>query len=596
MENRRLIFGLFLVLLIFSVTNVSAELNDSLVNKAYSCLQNKTQNCSTSLDENIFTLLSLKTCEAQVLNASSSTTQCWPKSSCNLVQTSKALLALENANSDTTKGLDWILSKQAVPTNLEWYLQIETNEASSCSVKYSGYSPTINLAEDKKVSMTGTNPCLSVSENEYWLKISSSTSCQNYTYTISCENDFKTNTLFKQTSSDIIHISSNLDSSSENGETTAKINSSCFSDSTSCSYEGTLWASLFLNYLKKDVTPYLPYLITMAENNSRYLPEAFLYMFAGESYKSDLLIKQINNKYWEESGDRYFDTALALLALQSTNDLAKENSIDWLMETQDSQGCWQGNVRNTGFILYSIAPRNSITPGTGTTKPDCETSGFSCLSSIGCSTAGGTVLDNYQCASSFLQCCSSPPITSTCLEKAGILCNSNQQCVGGTTASSSDSVSGATCCLGGACIIKDVDDEDEEKENACEIAGGICRSVNCQSGESSDSTLTCDFSSQTCCVTTKSSTNYLWIWILLILIVLSGIGIIFRDKLREFWFRIFHSRPKSSPPFSGSREYNPMHMIPRRIIPSSRPSGPAPVRRNSGELDDVLKKLKDLSK
>jgi len=36
-------------------------------------------------------------------------------------------------------------------------------------------------------------------------------------------------------------------------------------------------------------------------------------------------------------------------------------------------------------------------------------------------------------------------------------------------------------------------------------------------------------------------------------------------------------------------------MIPRRILPA-RHTGPAPARRSSGELDDVLKKLRDMSK
>lgn len=596
MKNKGLIWGIFFVIALFLSVNASAAINDTKINQAYSCLQNKTQNCSTSLDDNIFTLLSLKTCSQAVSNASSPSEQCWPKSSCNVKQTSMALWALSEAGSDTSSGVEWLLSKQSSPTNIEWYLQMETASAATCSVKYSGYNSVVNIAEDKKIS-TNAVACLTVSENGYWLKVASSPQCQQYTYEISCDKDFLSSKLFKEQSSDVVHVTSGLSSSSSGGTTTEKINSSCFSDFNSCSYEGTLWAALLLKSKDYDVSSYLPYLITMSESNSRYLPEAFLYILAGDSYKADLLVKQKSSKYWEESGDRFYDTALALLALQPADDTQKTSAIDWLMDSQDSQGCWQGSIKDTGFILYSIAPRAISSPGTGTSKPDCESSGFFCLSSIGCSNAGGKTLDNYQCASGLLKCCDTPQQTSTCAEQGGIICSANQNCVGGTEVSSSDSGIG-TCCLGGSCIVPDNGNNGNtgEEQNACEIAGGTCRSVNCDSGETSDSTLSCDFSSQNCCIkTTGSSSSLLWLWILLAFVVLLALAIIFREKLREFWFRIKSNFRKSPPSHPGGNPFMHMPMIPRRILPA-RPSGPAPARRNRGELDDVLKKLRDMSK
>ena len=595
MKNKGLMIALFLVFALFLVGNSSAAINDTKVNKAYSCLQNKTQSCSTSLDDNIFTLLSLKTCSQAVSNASSPSTQCWPKSSCNVKQTSMALWALSEAGASTSSGIDWLLSQQASPTNIDWFLQIETASAATCTVKYSGYTSSVNIAEDKKIS-TNAVACLTVSENGYWLKVASSPQCQQYDYEISCDKDFMTSKLFKEQSSDVIHVTSNLYSSSPGGTTTEKINSSCFSDLNSCSYEGTLWAALLLKSKDYDVSSYLPYIITMAESNSRYLPEAFLYILAGDSYKADLLVKQKSSKYWEESGERFYDTALALLALQPANDIQKTSSIDWLMDSQDSQGCWQGSVKDTGFILYSIAPRAASSSGTGTSKPDCESNGFFCMSSIGCSNAGGKTLDNYQCASGLLRCCDSPPQTFTCAEKGGIICSTGQTCAGGTSISSSDSGIG-TCCLGGSCIAPDNGGSSGDEQNACEIGGGTCRSVNCESGETSDSTLGCDFSSQNCCVKTKSSSSSLWwIWVLLAFVVILALGIIFREKLREFWFRIKSGfKPRSPPSHPGGSQFMHMPMIPRRILPA-RHTGPAPARRSSGELDDVLKKLRDMSK
>ena len=101
----------------------------------------------------------------------------------------------------------------------------------------------------------------------------------------------------------------------------------------------------------------------------------------------------------------------------------------------------------------------------------------------------------------------------------------------------------------------------------------------------------------------------------MILILLTVLGIVFKDKLRPLLMRVkskfrkgggksqpsrFGRRPPGSPP--GTLTMPERRFGERKVLPSSH----QPVRRNipiqrprprqSGEVDDVLKKLKEMSK
>ena len=150
MKREGILLGIFLIFLVLFSLNVSAELNSTQISKAYSCLENKTADCSTSLDDNIFTLLSVRSCRSEVLQASSNE-ECWPSGSCNIKQTSQALLALKESGAQTSKPKAWLLAHTRTPTNLEWFLQIESNGATSCSATYSGSTYQFSINESKKI-------------------------------------------------------------------------------------------------------------------------------------------------------------------------------------------------------------------------------------------------------------------------------------------------------------------------------------------------------------------------------------------------------------------------------------------------------------
>lgn len=581
------VFLFVLVLpIIFAAVN---ETEETKKDKAYACLNEKVNNkCSNlSLEQQIFSLLATGNCKAEV-NAASSPNSCWPAANCDVKTTAQAILALSNSGENTDTAEDWLLSQNKTPENINWFLEIESTEATACTISYSGLSNRITIGADKKISSAAGN-CLTLAQGNYWLRISPS--CLDVEFQVSCDKGFLTTLLFKKTDSSTIHVSKDISESSAGGSTPVKVNSFCFKNTNQCTYEGSLWAALVLSSLERDISFFTPYLTTMSENNARYIPEAFLYLITGYAdFRNNLLINQKGN-YWEESGDKYYDTALALLALRDQVYQEKTKAKEWLLSSQDSAGCWQGNIRNTAFILYSVWPRSFLQPGQ--TEPYCEDQGFYCMSSRDCT---GQILDNYECTGMLSICCDTALVLETCSEMNGDTCNTNEECAGGADVPAFDTTA---CCVGGTCEVQNRSTAD------CEPHGGTCESSGtCDEGFEESFSYSCDFN-DACCMpksSTKVSSSIL-IWILVILVALVIIGILFKNKLQMLWFRMKSGSGASSsqtsgpgprfPPMTAPRSYPP---IQRRILPPSQPTQirrPAP-KRSGGEMDEVLKKLKEM--
>ena len=614
MKKRGLLFFFILVFfgiaLLASASAAANSSNSTGVDKAYQCLTNKVNgNCASLTDEEkAFSLWSIGKCQSDLISDAKSPStgqQCWPNTGCSIKTTSEAILALNNVGADTTNAQNWLLSETAVPTQILWYLEIVSN-ATTCNIQYSGSSYTVNINSDKTLS-SSAGSCLTLSPSGYLLQVSPS--CYSKNFSISCQNDFLTTTLFQQSGSSTIYVSDQSSSAASGGTTTEAINSSCFSTGTGCDYEGTLWASLALNSLGKDVSPYLPYLITMAGQNERFLPEAFLYaLTAKPQYETSLLSLQQSNEYWMESGDKYYDTALALYPLQQETQQQKTNAQNWLLGSQGTDGCWNnGNIRDTAFVLLSSWPQQfSSGGGSGAGLPDCTTAGHNCVSSSLCPQSD--TLSSYQCTSATV-CCSALP---SCSALGGTLCQPNQICsISGTQETSSDSTFSTLCCVpSGTCITPSNNNSSPATSADCTSNGGTCRTGGCNTGEQANANYQCTLSTDTCCTLslTPSSSgggSSLWIWILLILIVLAALGIIFRKKIRAMIFKeggkpASRTGPGAFPPRAPYYPSRPLQRMPERriMIPQQRPQ-PQPVRRPSksqSELDDVLKKLKEMGK
>ena len=596
--KRGMIFCLFILFLIINLSFVFAAENTNVSKKGYECLQSKIENKCSSLapEEKIFSLLALGACKSELISDAVSS-ECWPKSGCKIKTTAQAMLALRENNENVDNSLEWLLNKESPTTQLDWLLQIESTKPVKCKISYSTKSYNIEIDPEKKIN-SPAGSCLSLYEGEYWFKVSPT--CFGDDFSISCNESFSTSLLYKKQSSSTVYVSENTHSTSAEGTTTERVESSCLKEKTSCDYEGTLWASLILKKLKQNTSAYIPYLVSMAEENPQYLPEAFLYILVGESYRNEILLKQRENKWWLESGDKFYDTAIALYPFQYTSLIEKTSAITWLGEAQGTDGCWQGSIKNTAFLLYSIWPKKAqIIEG----QKDCEDEGYHCTSSANCKTAGGTELSEYSgCFGISNICCSKEFVSPTCGEQGGEKCTSDEICSGGQNIPASDLEGSEICCFEGTC-------QTGAQEATCGRYDGTCRD-NCLSNEQ-ETEYTCS-GSETCCLAkTTPPMNYTGIIIFSILIVLVVVGIIFRKKLRMLIDKITKKGtgtgssgtigqrpgpfgPGSLPPSSPSGMYQ--RAMPRRIMPSQQPRRPLPPRKSEGEFNEVLRKLKEMGK
>ena len=589
---KKKVFAILLFLLVSSIFFVSAATNQTTEEKAYSCLTNKITDCSSlSTEEKVFSLLALGKCKNELISDSSSN-RCWPESGCKIKTTAQAILALSRSGADTSAAETWLSGKNISFSGIDWFLQVDTNNATSCTATYSGSSHTFSTNEDKTLA-GNAGSCLTVYQN-YWFKISPS--CYNKKFEISCSDSFLTSLLYKKSTSTTVYVSDKTDSASGEGTTTEQVNSNCFSTGHTCDYEGTLWAALVLKYKGEDVSSFIPYLVTMAEDNPQYIPNSFLYSLTN-NFRTDLLAQQQENKWWSASGDKFYDTAVALLPFQNEDSLLeKTNSQSWLGEVQGTDGCWQGNIRNTAFLLYSLWPSVTPQPVTSSSKANasCENSNNFCMSSASCSALSGNVLTNYSGCFGTNICCDKQQPVQSCSNQNGNLCALGEDCLGGTDVSSSDSTPSKVCCIGGTCGVKTTSE--------CESNNGICKS-SCATNEQSSS-LSC--STGVCCMIKPTSSLNIFVIILLsVLIILAALGIIFRKKLQEFYFRLKSGKGKPVaqgsgprfPPTSSSRIYP--GAVQRRIIPTPQPQRPItrpPLKNKPSEFDDVLKKLKEIGK
>jgi len=725
---KKKVMSIFMFMFILISISLICATEEEQIDRAYTCIEGRivSNNCSTgfSFEDKIYSFLATENlkCQKEVMkeNLSTSTSLCWPKTGCTLKSTAQAVLAL-NENINTTKAEKWLLEQSTTPTEMDWFLEIEgSNDLTSCAITYSDSSYNILISEDKKISSSNLGTGLTLAQDNYWLKISQT--LYNKDIYVSCNNSFITTLLFKKKDSSTLHISEIVHSSAANGRTTEKVDSFCFSQGGTCNYEGSLWAAFVLYTLDYDISKFLPYLITMMdeESNQIYIPESFLYFITGK-FDVDLLLKQKAGLYWEESGNKYFDTALALWPLYYESSSEKENSKSWLLNIQQESGCWNnGNLKDTAFILYSIWPKSppniysecfydnncpqytcqeascdngvcfysALTSGicgeeygcnsdsdcdeyasetdeycsSDETKiyrnvsnwecessvcveyenpelvktcysdeecyagnclnineipsecstsydcvgeeicvggycnlEDCEEEGYFCMSQTNCE---GNTLSGYSCTGLF-ECCDTEISLNTCLEEGGEICDSDEACSeDGTTKEVSDTAYGESCCVNGEC--------EEEIISDCEDNDGICKS-SCGDNEEENSDYSCDYGESCCVSNSNSNSNYLWIWILLVLILLSVLGIVFRNNLRTQWlkFKTLFGGKKDKKRFEmpSTSSSNSLGRIfsPQRVSPTHKPLPPhssvrKPEGKSKSEIDDVLKKLKEMSK
>jgi len=594
-----IVLSFSLVLVLFLANFVLSQENATTdnVDNAYKCLRNQTSGKNLSLKEATFTTLALGGQGAfSNLELFRDANSCWPKGACTLKETAQALLAYDRVGQDTSAIKNWILSKNTTANELRWLLEIdiENKLASSCTIK-DGRTPaassTITISED--ATITGNpGPCFSIDQGGYMLRVNPS--CLRNEFTISCGGTFVTSILYQRIGGETLFVLPEAHSVTDSS-TTEKINGECLKTGTTCDYEGTLWAALALDKIGVDVSRFMPYLLALAEDNTRFFPSAFLYILVGGDDQYNLIIEQqktatfggTSRNFWEIAGareGRYYDTSLAMLSLADKTEIDATKA--YLLSIQTKEGCWNNNnVRDTAFILYSGWPRTVASAGAISSAP-CEDP-YSCENLFECTSANGTTVD-LECPGG-QKCCTVAIMEETCTQKDGLLCSSGQDCTGTWEPSAE-----GNCCVGGIC------ENVQQVEDTCTPAGGTCRALCGEDEEISFET--CSLSEDSCCIAKKGGLG--WIIILLILVIFVALGIIFRSKLRIWWYKIaekFRKKPAAQPaarPIAPGQQLGP---YPRQIIqqrPVAQQAMQArairPVAKDK-EMEEALRKLREMA-
>lgn len=599
MEKKRILSLVLILAILFTINLIFAASNDTSttpVDQAFSCLKSQLgDNCGNTQNTQqlAFSMLAIADDSKLQSNCKQSLkdkeqTNCWSDTSsgsCNLKSTAISTLALKTVGENVDDEIGWLLAKRKTATGLTWYLEIDSKNSTQCKIN----GATFTIKDDKTIS--GSTPSgLSMSYYNYLFQINDLTK----SYEISCNSDFITTLLYQKPGSTTVYVSSETHSASASDSTTEQVNSYCFSNSNLCDYEGTLWTSIALEKAGEDVSSYIPYLIAMSDDSSNkaYLPSAFLYMLnhADDSYLTDLTSRQQQGKYWQESSDKLYDTSVALLALRGSSSDVVSNTKDYLLSIREPSGCWSSN---TAFILYAGWMKIPAVGGeTGTSN--CEDFGYSCTSASECDLSNK--LSNFFCPGTNI-CCKSAPQKSTCSQKQGLICTGTQECTENTVPASDTT----GCCLGSC--------KDISATNDCTDLGYTCKS-SCSSTDDEKTNYNSACSPQKCCSPKTSSSGFsgwTYIIILVILIIILGLAIYFRDKLKIWFFKMksgFKSKPGPAPssrppmPPPGYRPLPPprgRQIIPRQQVPQRTQPRTSSTQRNS-EFDETMKKLRDMSK
>ena len=84
------------------------------------------------------------------MNISSNIGECLLSGNCRIKTTAQAILALDNAGVNTDKAQSWLLNQTRGTTDLAWFLEVESPEATTCTLEYSSLTFDVTVGADKK--------------------------------------------------------------------------------------------------------------------------------------------------------------------------------------------------------------------------------------------------------------------------------------------------------------------------------------------------------------------------------------------------------------------------------------------------------------
>ncbi len=585
--------GALLILFSIFFISLASAFNQSDITKGFQCLEEKAGDCSAlSNQELALTILAtpdniFSKCVSEL--KAKKTNSNWG----NVRDTALAVLALNHAKESTKDAEEWLLNQTRTPTDLEWYIQQDSNSATECVFSYSGQDYPVTIGENKKIS-ADAGTCLTRAQSNFWFKINPS--CYDKEFSIECDKAFIGSLLYKSPNSETIHVLEGTESSPAFGSIKLTVNSKCFG-SSSCDYEATAWAVSALLRTGHVITNYLPYLIAQSETNERFLPNAFIYMATNYNDYATKLVSEVKlGNYWLASNSAYnkfYDTALALVSLGSSSAEQVQKSKDWLVFSQGTNGCWQNSIRDTSIVLWALTGKPGKSSGVGNATGStsyCKDANYFCIPTAECPSIEN-VGANYFCPSLSETCCIKENL-KTCSALGGSLCGADEVCVG----NEKKALDSNACCTG-ECVPRQL-------ENECEANFYTCAN-SCSDSQEAVSLFACD-GGQVCCKTkteSESSGSLWWLWLLIILLIIAILAWVFRARLKAFWFKIKNRKKGGSTSTTSSGQGPRGPPMPPAPMFASRPR-PQMVNQSSyrgydrrdKEMSDTFKKLRDLSK
>jgi len=127
---------MLLFLLVVSISGALAEVNSTDIDKAYECLENKINGCSSiSTQDTALSILAtpdagFDECVTRLEGLQSA--GYWG----NIKDTSLAILALDHAGKNTDDEIEWLKSQSKNSTDLTWYVQVDSDEETTCRIIY----------------------------------------------------------------------------------------------------------------------------------------------------------------------------------------------------------------------------------------------------------------------------------------------------------------------------------------------------------------------------------------------------------------------------------------------------------------------------
>jgi len=450
-----------------------------------------------------------------------------------------ATLALYEHGKDVDDEIEWLISQQELARDDGlWYIQLSTNYAGTCNLRYDGETYTFQVnGSNNEIS---SDFCGVSNWIDFEDCVKGGSAGINESIDVNC----------------VIGVNPSIIYNLDNGYYIVdqgdplNIENGCFEDAGSCNCLVSGYVGWVLEEVESE-SLIIPYMKSSCGDDPT--GNAFLYILTGEEiYKEWLFDKQFEDGSWDGN---LRSTYLSLLALKKHGRLSGSDissAENWVKFFQDEDGSWNGNIEDTSFILYALYG-SSYVPSSGG--------------------SGGSVCGDYLVED--LEECE---YQSDCNVTEGYSCVACQ------------------CVLSNATL-----PQSQCGDRICTPGLETCSNCALDCGECSDGATTCPAGEEFDPVTgtCKKSTSWLK-WLFMGLAVLLGVAIIYFVYLKFIRNRTKKGGDKG--PYGFGSQRPPYRMSKQNIPTGNRPvqqPGQFSERRDSKmekELDESLKKARELLK